>query len=650
MKIATIISQIDLGSIALPQFQRGYVWNRNQVRSLMFSLYRKYPVGSLLVWVTKAENAYVRGDSEVAPGTIKLLLDGQQRMTTLYGIVKGKPPRFFEGNRQSFTDLYFNLDDETFEFYLKQKMETKPEWISVTELMQKGAGQAIAELIGKQTVSDKLKLYANRINSIDQIKELDLHIEEVSGEDKNIDAVVDIFNRVNTGGTKLSSGDLALAKVCAIWPEARSNMRTLLDKWRKACFNFQLEWLLRCINANLTGKAPFSALEKKVDSPLIFQDGLKQAERTIDILLNLVAARLGLDHDRVLGSRYSMPLMTRYLAQRNYDLGNHRERDRLLYWYIHTFLWGRYAGSTESKLARDLTLIESNEGALDRIVTELRTNRPDLRVQPADFAGATVANRFYPLLYMLTRVWKAKDFDSGIELSSHLLGSMSRLEMHHIFPKSMLYKHGYKMGEANAIANFTFLTKETNLKVTNHDPQEYLEQYVKRNPGVVESHWIPMDRNLWKIENYRQFLEERRKLLAKAANDFLDSLIAGAVPETPTTKPITEREVEISPGGIEGEEERKIIIEINEWIIQQGLPEGQEMYELADATTGQPLAIIDLAWPSGLQTELSQPVALMINEDPETVKMASQASYKCFTDIEAFKRYVQREILALSAA
>src|SRR3954469_2914008 len=109
MKITTIFEQIDLGSMALPEFQRGYVWNRDQVRGLMHSLYKKYPVGSLMVWTTKTENADARGDGQLAPGTVKLLLDGQQRITSLYGLIRGKPPKFFDGNAQAFTGLYFNL-------------------------------------------------------------------------------------------------------------------------------------------------------------------------------------------------------------------------------------------------------------------------------------------------------------------------------------------------------------------------------------------------------------------------------------------------------------------------------------------------------------------------------------------------------------
>jgi hypothetical protein len=114
--------------------------------------------------------------------------------------------------------------------------------------------------------------------------------------------VVEIFNLVNSGGTKLSEGDLALAKICAEWPEARDEMKCRLEKWRRAGFQFKLDWLLRTIYAVLTGEALFSAL-KDVDTAT-FRQGLLRSEKAVDYLLNFIASRLGLDHDLVLGSRY----------------------------------------------------------------------------------------------------------------------------------------------------------------------------------------------------------------------------------------------------------------------------------------------------------------------------------------------------------
>jgi hypothetical protein len=644
MKIRTILDQIDLGSMALPEFQRGYVWNREQVRGLMDSLYRKHPVGSLLVWVTKTETAEARGNADLPPGTVKLLLDGQQRITSLYGIIRGRPPAFFEGNAQAFTGLHFNLRDHSFEFFAPLKMKDNPMWVDVTELMQIGAGEAIKKLVQVPELQDDITAHINALNAIDAIKEIDLHIEDVAGEDKTVDVVVDIFNRVNSGGTKLSKGDLALAKICAEWPDARAEMNRRLDKWRRAGFYFRLEWLLRNINAVLTGEALFAAL-KDVDAPT-FECGLVESEKAIDLLLNLIAARLGLDHDRVLGSRYSFPLMARYVVTRGGHLQDHVERDKLLFWYIHTILWGRYAGSTETVLNQDLRLIEGDTGSLHRLIEQLRQIRPDLRVHPNDFMGWSKGARFYPLLYMLTRVWHAQDWATGIELKQHLLGKFTNLEVHHVFPKALLYRHDYSRPDANAIANFTFLTHDTNMLVLDRDPAEYLEEFAAKNPGALESHWIPMDRELWRVERYHDFLAARRDVLADAANQFLDSLRHGAVPETPEVPSVLDRDVVVLPGAIASADEEQTITDLNEWVLARGLPQGEVSYELVDASTGEPVAVLDLAWPEGLQEGLSQPVALLLDESEEIEAAANTCGYRYFTAVEQFREYVRRDVLA----
>jgi hypothetical protein len=625
MKIQAILDQIDIGSVALPEFQRGYVWNRNQVKGLMHSLYHMHPVGSLLVWVTQTENAPARGDGELAPGVVKLLLDGQQRITSLYGIIRGNAPKFFDGNELSFKGLFFNLEDETFEFFAPKKMQDNPLWINVTELMQKSVAAAIQRLMTFDELSTKIKTYINRLNNIENIKQIDLHIEEVAGEDKTVDVVVDIFNRVNSGGTKLSKGDLALAKVCASWPEARDEMKIRLNKWKSAGFDFKLELLMRCITTITTGEALFSSL-KNIDTAT-FQDGLQKAEKCIDYLLNLISARLGLDHDRVLGSRYSFSLLVRYLSQKGGKLTNHQEQDKLLYWYINTFLWGRYAGSLESYLNQDLAAIEELDSGLDRLIGLLRQNRGDLNLNEDDFKGWSRGSRFYPLLYMMTRVCRARDWGSGIELSAHMLGSTSGLQIHHIFPKSLLYKYGYEKADVNAIANFTFLTQETNLEISNRKPQEYFEEYMARHPGAMETHWIPMHKNLWKIENYLDFLTARRKLLAESANTFLKSLYEGKVPVLEAAvEDITQREIKIVPGVISDKEEEELIFDCALWVEDKGLPSGEIEYELRDAET-------------------EQPVALLINEDKQVEQIVNQQGYLFFTTVDDLKKYIKREIL-----
>ncbi len=134
--------------------------------------------------------------------------------------------------------------------------------------------------------------------------------------------------------------------------------------------------------------------------------------------------------------------------------------------------------------------------------------------------------------------------------------------------------------------------------------------------------------------------------MAKAANAFLDSLLAGEVPEPAETPSVVDREIRRIPGAVESPEEEDLLLDINLWVVDQGLPEGEMAYELADSE-GEPIAVLDLAWPDGIQEGLSQPVALLIDEGADTEEAANRAGYRFFTDIDDFRAYVRREILAL---
>lgn len=645
MKVSTILDHIDSGHMALPEFQRGYVWNRDQVRGLFHSLYRRHPVGGLLVWATESKTATYRGDGQLAAGIVKLLLDGQQRITSLYGVVRGKPPKFFDGNADAFTGLRFHLDTETFAFYQPLKMEGDPLWIDVTELMQKGntgVGEVITRLNQQPAAMDKLAAYVGRLGRLLGILDIDLHIEEVTGADKSLDVVVEIFNQVNSGGTKLSKGDLALAKICSEWPEARAEMKKALKRWAGNGYNFHLDWLLRSVNTVLTGEAKFSFLHNKTATEV--QDGLKRAVKRIDACLNLISGRLGLDHDQVLFGRFAIPVMVRYLDQRGGSL-DAIEQDKLLFWFAQAGMWGRFSGSTESYIDQDLAALDGNDSGLDKLLEQLRLWHGGLRVEPGHFTGWSLGARFYPVLYLLTRMGDAKDWGTGLPLKSGLLGKMNKLEVHHIFPKAQLYKLGYKRPEVNALANFCFQTKQTNLEISDRLPEEYFPVFEARHPGGLASQWIPTDPNLWKIKNYRDFLEERRKLLAAEANRCMEKLLHGDLRwlEGPA-KPAEEPAVVV--GAISTEAEEEELEALNDWMAARGLPRGVVAFDFADPVSGEQKAVFDLAWPEGIQQELSEPVAVLLNEGLETVAVASKAGFRCFTTPQDFKDYVEREILA----
>ncbi|MCL2128798.1 MAG: DUF262 domain-containing protein [Treponema sp.] len=637
MDIQTILSQIDLGSYALPEFQRGYVWNRDQVRKLMNSLYHGYPIGGLLVWVTPTNEDITRGDGVLTPGSVNLILDGQQRITSLYGIIKGKPPNFFEGNQNAFTGLHFNLADESFEFYAPLKMKDNPNWVNVTDLMLKGVGNFIQEAFKINSEKNGFLLeQMDKLNKINNIKAVDLHVQQVAGEDKTIDVVVDIFNNVNSGGTKLSKGDLALARICAQWPEARNEMKNIITKLRASLYNFELDWLLRCVTVYLTGKPYFSELTNIPTSA--FQTGLTETNKLIERILNHIGSRLGLDHDRVLGSRYSIPLMVGYLKKQGGTLNSSAEWNKLMYWYIHTFLWGRYAGSTESVLAQDLNIIDSGEG-VDGLIRLLRQNRGDLTIRPEDFWGWGTGARFYPLLYLLTRVNHAKDWGSGLELSNTLLGRNSSLEIHHIFPKNVLYKHKYSKALVNSLGNYTFLTKDTNIKISDKEPSIYISEFIKSNPGVVESHWIPTDYQLLSVEKYEQFLGRRRELLAESTNQFLDSLIDNSISQV-EIHDYANRDIQT----ILFQDEDESLLEVNRWMSDRGLAQGVVNFELIDKESNF-IMTIDIAWPQGIQSDLSEPLALLINENESQHEIVNQNGYIYFTCPEDFKSYVEKHYL-----
>ena len=629
MKINDVLSQIDLGNYALPEFQRGYVWTRSDVRKLMYSLYRDYPVGSLLIWDTATDPDIIRGDGTPSSGTVSLILDGQQRMTSLFGVIRGKAPQFFDGDASAFTNLYFNIDEETFEFYSQQKMKGDRAWVSVSEVIP-DSGAFFTKVIAQRP--DDMQYYAEamtKLNKLSSIKDRDMPVQVVAGEDKTIDVVVEIFNNVNSGGTKLSKGDLALAKICAQWPDMRAEMKAILARLGKKGFWFKQDWLLRCLTVHLTRKAYFSELDGV--SVADVKNGLKEVENYIGTCLDHISSRLGLDHDRVLGSHYAIVLMVGYLSMKGGKLSSAAEWDKLLFWYVHAFLWGRYAGSTESVLSQDLRVLEDGKG-VDGLIELIHQNRADLTLRPQDFWGWSKGARFYPLLYMITRVNHARDWGTGIELSQSLLGKNSSLQVHHIFPKHVLYSAGKTKSMVNALANYAFLTQQTNLDISDQKPEDYFPIYMEKCPGAIESHCVPTASHLLTIDAYDAFLEERRKLLAKSANAILEDLWKGklAQPSAPMTKmSVTEPE----------DDEEAVMEELVSWLKNEGFAPGIKDYSAVIGYAGTPI-IIDVAWPDGLQEGFTEPVALMINEEPGDIYRVNAVGYRVFTRADDLKNYV----------
>jgi hypothetical protein len=563
---------------------------------------------------------------------VKLLLDGQQRVTSLYGLVRGHAPEFFQGNAKAFLDLYFNLKTETFEFYGPVKMRDDPFWISVTDVFQDSLEDLLGRLANHVEGQPILIQCHTRLGAVRGILDTDLHVEEITGKDRTIDEVVEIFNRVNSGGTKLSAGDLALARICADWPGARGELARMLTGWRQSGFEFKQEWLLRCATAVATNQAPFSSLRTvSVDE---FATALKKAEQAINFLLNLAGDRLGIDHDRVLAGRGAFAVLSRFVSDSGGRITDHQQQQKLLFWYIHSLLWGRYSGSTESALQRDLEAL--SRGGLDGLIRELDRWRGSLVIRPEDFDGWSVGARFYPMLYVLSRAGGARDLGNGLQLSAGMLGTESQLHLHHIFPKALLYGAGYTMSQVNALANLCFLTAHSNLRISASDPAEYLPQVEENQPGVLASQWIPTDTDLWKVERFQDFLAARRALLAAAANQLLNSLADGTAAEIAAGAPPRP-----GPGPAEADSD---LVEIKDLAARLGIADPELYFEIVDQESGELLAMADLAWPEGIQPGRTQPVAFLLQRDEEMETRLGELDYRFFVEKQHLLWYLENTL------
>jgi hypothetical protein len=576
-----------------------------------------------------------------------LILDGQQRITSLYGITRGRPPAFFQGDEKAFSGLRFHVEDEAFEFYAPARMRDDPRWIDVTSLYTRGLEPHIEALNAHPCTAPRLVRYVERLARLRQVLERDFHEEKLTGEDKSIDVVVDIFNLVNSGGTKLSKGDLALARKCAHWPEARAVMHTYLDQWEKEGFSFTLDWLLRNASAVAVGRAEFSSLDTVGITD--FKRALEISAEYVSQFLDVVAGQLGLDHNRVLMGRYAFPVICRMLHLAGGHFADSAETGRVLFWYVHSALWGRYAGSTETVLNQDYdteivlnqdydTVSRSGVGGLIRSLERWRGG--NLVIDGRDFAGSGRGSRFYPLLYLLTRVHGARDFGNGLPLHSHLPGRPASIQIHHIFPKSALYEVGYGKGQVNAVANFCFLTRETSLVIGKREPNEYFSAVEAMHPGALASQWIPQDPALWRLGRYPDFLAARRELLAEAANTFLGQLRSGSA--AASVEPL-ERLTIVTEETQDADFRRDQVTALVAELVGLGCADPAVDCEVSDPATGEVLAIAEACWPEGLRPGQGDPVILEFDPAAADLVRLKELGYEVFTSPDSLRRHVRRQ-------
>lgn len=555
VQVNDIIKRIDMGEYVLPEFQREYVWKKPTVKKFIQSLYKNYPTGTLLIWTTNTK-VKLKGDQIVSEsGSNKLILDGQQRLTTLYTILKGREPPFYEGKEKLNLNLYFNLDEEEFGYWQPVKMKDDLTWISVLEFFQySGAGTYIEEM---QKSEDKEKAdffknnfakYLEVLNKLSRIREYDYFIDDQKlKSDMEVVEVVNIFNLVNKEGRTLNEYDLALAHITMLFPEIKEEFRKKSEDLKKVNFEFNNDFFITALNAVTCGRGNFDNIYNKTKEEIL--TGWDKTKKSIDSIINILRTRAYINtssKDELRSWALLIPLIT-YLSNNNSQFNDDKELNLALYWTYNAMIWGRYTRrGMNSPLEQDIVSInKTNE--INSLINNLRREVRDFTVKPEDLKGASINHPLFNMTYILLKYKSALDWFTGSKLNTNLVGEIYQLQKHHIFPQDFLKKSGYYENRddirlVNSILNRAFLTQKANLKISNNKPSIYLKEVIDKHPKALKNQFVPENEDYWKVENFRDFLDERARLLTNGINKFLESLIEESEVKTDYKKLIEEGE------------------------------------------------------------------------------------------------------------
>lgn len=560
--VEELVSMIERGELRLPEMQRQYVWRSTRVRDLLDSLYRGYPSGAILLWET--DEAVPLQDFAVSQNTnpyqsTRLLLDGQQRLTSLSAVIRGEPVSV-RGRRRPI-DLLFNLEhpdqlavvteveengddeddvdddseligdetDSTEDELLKRfnkmtfvvatrKLEQLPHWVKVSEVFKTDNDAPFLKRAGISGFDDpRYEKYSQRLARLRGIRKY-VYRMDVLERTLSYDEVTEIFVRVNSLGAKLRSSDLALAQITAKW---RHSLQTFQD-FQKACaktgFDLDLGLHLKNLMAFATGQSRFQIVGSLNVEKL--QKAWKEACDGMEFALNFLRSNLGIDSPALLSSPFLLVVLAYFGHSRNYALSNDEAR-QLRYWALMANAKGRFSrGSSETILDQDLANIRQG-GAVSELIDRLRLQFGRLDITAEELEGRNQRSALFKTMFLAFRAAGAKDWRSHLAIALDHSGAQHRLQFHHIFPKAVL-KTSFTAREADDIANLAFIGGKTNRAISDKAPAVYLPPLVDQlGEPAFAAQCIPVETSLLEVENYKAFLLERRKRIATALNTFV---------------------------------------------------------------------------------------------------------------------------------
>ena len=547
VRISELMSDIRTKDLVLPEFQREYVWSRDQAKQLMVSLTQNYPVGGLLFWKTQSPPE-LKNLSELPSrlGTVQVILDGQQRLTTLYMLTTGDIPPYYtdEDIETEIRDLYFNLEDRDFQYFQPVRMRDNPRWVKVVDCLNGSAVDVfkIAQQIGGDS-GDAFHIaqtYNDNLSKLRDIQSADLPVQVIPTH-ASLDEAIDVFDRVNSLGTKLTDADLALTHVTGKWPEARRVVKAKIAELDRINFNFDLTFMTRALVCTVTNHALYEQIHS-VPRPEL-EGGWRRLSRILDYIISILPNHAFIHSTHDLSTSNPLIPVIQFLGLNDGVFPTDETLHRAIHWFYIAQIHQRYTGQTDNRLEHDVTIIFREESPWASLLDQIVDQRGRIDVNPNDFEGRGAGHPLYRMTSILAKARHSVDWFNGIPLGTNV-GDNYRIHSHHIFPQSILYQNRYSSDNhlhrqiVNAIANRAFLTGETNLSISNRLPEDYLPEVEERYPGALESQSIPMDTQLWRLDSYPDFLKARRDLISSNLNEFLEGL-AGEE-EAPGIRPVIE--------------------------------------------------------------------------------------------------------------
>lgn len=557
--VEELVGMIERGELRLPEMQRRYVWRSTRVRDLLDSLYRGYPSGAILLWETDEAvplQDFAVGQQKSPYKSTRLLLDGQQRLTSLSAVIRGEPVSV--RGRQRPIELLFNLEhpeqlavvtevdedggdgededelsdeeadssedelqkrfDRMTFVVATRKLGQSPQWVKVTEVFKTDNDAQFLKRSGITSFEDpRYEKYSQRLAQLRGIRKY-VYRMDVLERRLSYDEVTEIFVRVNSLGAKLRSSDLALAQITAKWHGSLKTFQDFQTHCAKAGFDLDLGLYLKNMIAFGTGQSRFLTVGNLSLESL--QQAWNDSVPGMEFALNFLKNNVGIDGPALLSSPFLLVTLGYYGHKRNYQIAE-AESQRLRYWVLAANAKGRYSrGSSETLLDQDLTTLKQDGGA-DELIDRLRAQVGRLDISTEELEGRNQRSALFKTMFLAFRANGAKDWRSNLAIALDHEGAHHRLQFHHIFPKAVL-KGAYTSREADDIANLCFISGKTNRQISDKEPSQYLPPLIeKAGKAAFDKQCIPTAQKLLGVESYKDFLRRRRELIVKRLNDFL---------------------------------------------------------------------------------------------------------------------------------